>query len=226
MLPECGPVELSHGLHFPVGRLADGNALSALAAVQLPREVDLLFRSGIRVTGRRGRVFAGEHGRLIALGVEECRVTRGAEQLVGPGPGSFLLPVGETVRAAFAGPADPGFHADTEFSARHVPSRKVYTDETARLLSLYRSALRLWEKPEAPELVTGFEELEDALCEEFPDNWLLRWNLLECLSKLGRGAELASRLRGRLLEVEGRFPDDAPVSTGLRFLDARYPEPR
>ena len=82
-----------------------------------------------------------------------------------------------------------------------------------------RQALRLWEKPESPGLVPGFEEIAERLRADFPDEWLLRWNLLESLRKLDRGSALAEQLKSELLSIERRAPEDAPVSTGLRFLD-------
>ena len=52
-----------------------------------------------------------------------------------------------------------------------------------------------------------------------PDEWLLPWNPLERLHKLECGEPRGRRLRAELLEIETRFPDDAPISLGLRYLD-------
>ncbi len=223
ILPGQGSAAHRDGFLAPFGRLADGSALSARREHELPRQVDLQFRSGVRITGRRVGVHVGPDQRVLVVTLEECRVWRGAEVLLRPEQGRFQLPVGERVAAAFAGPADPRHLPETAFSTRRIPVRRSRRGEDARLLALYRRALRLWDKPESRELVPGFEEIGEALCAEFPDDWLLRWNLLESLCKTGRGAALGDQLRRQLLEIERRFPADAPVSTGLRFLDERYP---
>ena len=224
-LPECGRDVLPDGFLAPIGVLADGGLPRGPDDSGRSGDVDLLFHSGVRVTGRAAREVRGPDGRVRALALEHCRVQRGGELLFAPDAGRFLLPIGERGTAAVSGPAAPGFFSDTEFPARRLPRSQGHRGDDPQRLDLYRRALRLWEKPEAPDLVSGFEEIEEALAEGFPDNWLLRWNLLESLCKVGRGAELARELRERLLEVEACFPDDAPVSTGLRFLDDRYPPP-
>ena len=60
------------------------------------------------------------------------------------------------------------------------------------------------------------------LREDSPDEWLLRWNLLECLRKLDCGPELERRLRAELLEIEERLHEEAPVAMGIDYLDRTY----
>ena len=62
-------------------------------------------------------------------------------------------------------------------------------EEEGQVLHLYREALQFWENPDSPRLVEGFRKLEREL-ERHPDEWLLRWNLLESLRKVDRGEEL------------------------------------
>ena len=64
-----------------------------------------------------------------------------------------------------------------------------------------------------------FTRIAESLSEDFPEKWLLRWNLLECLCKVNRGVELAAVLRAELLEIEKQRPTDLPISMGLRYLD-------
>jgi hypothetical protein len=69
-----------------------------------------------------------------------------------------------------------------------------------------------------PGLVPGLLRVAEALRKDFPEDWLLRWNLLECLGKVDHGLRLACELRDELLEIESRHPRDAPISMGLRYL--------
>ncbi len=160
-------------------------------------------------------------GRLLLLELDSARAWRG-ERPLASGP-RLDLPLGARVLAAHAGPADPAYHAETRFPRTRAPRRRERPAAEGELLALYRRALRLWQKPESPALLPGFEEIHEALRTCFPEDWLLGWNLLECLRKLDRGPALAADLRAHLLSIERRHPDDAPISTGLRYLDSRYP---
>jgi hypothetical protein len=133
------------------------------------------------------------------------------------------MAVGNDVRRAYAGPSDPAYWPETEFATQRVPRRKLRTDDDARLIELYRRALALWRRPRGPEASRGFEEIHDVLRNQLPRDWLLRWNVLECLRKLGIENRLTEMLRSELLEIESQAPRDLPISTGLRYLDARYP---
>jgi phenylalanine-4-hydroxylase len=231
LLEGQGPGAHPEGYGTPLGRLADGAALSHLREADLarrarpgqPRRLLLRYRSGVRVEGRLERARCDARGRLLLLTLSDCTVERAGERLFDPSQGVYDLSTGESVRSARAGSADPAFWPESRFPSARVPSARERRGAQRELLRLYREALRLWERPRADELVPGFEALAGELRRSFPDEWLLPWNLLECLRKVGRGDPLARELRRDLLAIEARFPREAPISTGLRFLDERYP---
>lgn len=214
----------AQGYSTPLGPLDDGSTIAArLARAGADAHVELRFASGVVVSGRVAGTRFAPDGELLVATFADCSAHRGERVLYEPEWGAFDLGVGQFVRAAFAGPADTSWFPDTSFPEQRVPSPHQRAGDDAALLGLYRRALRLWEKPEATDLLPGFEAIGEALRDEFPDDWLLRWNLLECLAKAGKGEALAGQLRAELLEIEQRFPSEAPVSTGLRFLAERYP---
>jgi phenylalanine-4-hydroxylase len=213
----------AEGYGTPLGRLENGDALSALPESDLQTDLELCFQGGVEVAGRVVRSICDDDGRLLVITLSECFVRRGNDLLFHPDWGIYDLAVGEQVRSVYAGPADLDYFPGTEFSNKRCPVPRERRGDEARLLALYRRALHLWERPQTPELVAGFEAIAEALQSDFPDDWLLRWNLLECLCKLDKGPALANSLRRELLDVETRFPDDAPITTGLRFLSERYP---
>ena len=51
-----------------------------------------------------------------------------------------------------------------------------------------------------------------------PEEWLLRWNLLESLIKVDRAPDLRRQIRDELLEIEKSDPHELPISTGLDYL--------
>ena len=66
-----------------------------------------------------------------------------------------------------------------------------------------------------------FERIHRELRRDFPDEWLLRMNLLECWAKLGRH-EHAAPLAYELKQLEVRHEFQQPIYTGLRYLARRY----
>ena len=107
-----------------------------------------------------------------------------------------------------------------EYSGKKIPGEKdpETAAEEGKVLHLYREALHLWAEPEAASLTAGFDDLDGKL-RDHPEEWLLRWNLLECLRKVGEGESLQQRLRDELLEIEKTDPETLPITTGLRYLE-------
>ncbi len=229
LLPGHGRSAHRDGFGTPLGRLDDGSSLEELDASTLARRMsaaercELRFHSGVRLIGRLEEVRWSERRRPLVLSFADCRVTRGDELLFDPAWGRYDLAVGESVRRAYAGPSDAAYWPPTELSAVRVPRRRTRTGDDARRIELYREALGLWQRPSEPELVQGFEQIHAALLEKLPNDWLLRWNLLECLRKVGSETPLCNVLRRELLEIEAQAPRDLPITTGLRYLDARHP---
>jgi len=60
--------------------------------------------------------------------------------------------------------------------------------------------------------------VHDELQRYYSDEWLLRWNLLESLYKLGQRIPLATTLKGELEELELKFANRQPIASGLRYL--------
>jgi phenylalanine-4-hydroxylase len=227
-LAGCGPASLAHGIAFPLGRLESGaepsrldaHALARFAMRRAPDELDLRFASGVRIEGRLRDTLRAEDGRVLALVVgEDARARLGERELPLP---SRVIPLASRVEAAHAGAADPSYWPATSFPEKLTPERRVRPESDARLLQLYRDALRLWRDPESPELVAGFSHIARELRAHYPGDWLLRWNLLESLRKIDTGVVLATMLRDDLIDVEAATPGDAatkaPIERGLRYL--------
>jgi hypothetical protein len=63
-----------------------------------------------------------------------------------------------------------------------------------------------------------FEKMHQTLEAHFPNEWLLRWNLLESLLKLGYQGKLVPQLEEELERLEIRFDHVEPIATGLSYL--------
>jgi hypothetical protein len=63
-----------------------------------------------------------------------------------------------------------------------------------------------------------FERIHGALAQRFEHDWLLRWNLLESLQKLGLEGPLADQLRSELEQLEVHYQYRQPIASGLSYL--------
>jgi phenylalanine-4-hydroxylase len=208
----------SGALVCPLGPLVSGQLPSRLPKESLvPGPVELVYRSGISLRGTLVRSAVGPRGCLEWLDLRDVSLRRGGV-LLSPPRVTCALALGASVMSGFAGPADPRFWPDSEFGAAPIPRQEAPSAARASLRGLYDEALELWRAPHMPGLVPGLLRVAEALRKDFPEDWLLRWNLLECLGKVDHGLRPACELRDELLEIESRHPRDAPISMGLRYL--------
>jgi phenylalanine-4-hydroxylase len=207
------------------GRLSDGREPSELDDRRLDEltrdgggRTPLPFASGATVEGvvrRRARAGAG---RLLALELSDARLSL-------PGradevrPRFVLLAVGD-IAGAHAGAQDARFHPDTKFSAVRVPKARAWPEQDAQMLRLYQQAERAHNRG-ASAMALEFPRVHEALRRQAPQEWLLRWNLLESLLRVGIDLPLIEQLRGELEHLEVAFAHRQPITSGLRYLEGR-----
>jgi phenylalanine-4-hydroxylase len=178
------------------------------------------WESGVEFSGKVERVQTDESGQLRVITFVDASARLGDTVLYDPDWGSFDLVAGSAVVSCFAGSGDQAYYPPTEFAGETVPRAKDPTtaEEEGKVRHLYRDALRLWAGDDSPELVDGFRKIDKELADH-PDEWLLRWNMLESLRKVDRGEDLQSKLRDDLLEIEKADWDSLPITTGLKYLE-------
>lgn len=217
----------AHGFSSPFGPLKDGSLLAQFKAVDLQQRgwnvdqrIQMEFASGIQVQGLLKRTQFSPVGNLLVLTLVDAKVWRGSDIYYLPEWGSFDMAVGEKVTSAFAGPADISFWPATEFPQKTVPKPKKYNSADKALLKMYEEAMDLWRHHSFnhEKVIQGFDSIDQKLDEQYSEEWLLRWNLLESLKKMDRGVMLCSHLKNKLLEIEERHYQDAPITMGLKYL--------
>ena len=120
-------------------------------------------------------------------------------------------------KGAHAGaPAD--FYPETELPQTLVPKAHSIRPRENDMLELYEAALGVLRSSLGTEVVPVFERIHRALNERFEHDWLLRWNLLESLQKLGLKAELGEDLRRELEQLEVFYQYRQPIASGLSYL--------
>ncbi len=204
------------------GALASGERLEQLSDAVLARardersgRHDLRFASGAVVHGRLVRRGRDAGGRLRSLDFEDTRL-----ELPERAPVSLaqfrLISAGDFVTAE-AGAVDAAFYPNGDFPGTRVPKPHAIPERDRDLLVLYEEALRAHHEG-ATEVRRHFPGIYARLARDFPDEWLLRWNLVESLQKLSEDPALAATLCAELEALELSLKGEQPIATGLGYL--------
>jgi phenylalanine-4-hydroxylase len=207
----------------PLGRLKDGRALSDLACAPIATGAGVRweFRSGLVVTGSWGSPRVAASGQAGALRLTDYTMTlEGSLGFVSRGA-LLELPTGSELVTATPGALDANFFEPSEPNRRTVPRPRSLDASECALLSLYERALAVHRSLLGARAVAAFEQIHRELQQDHPEEWLLRWNLLESLLKLGEGPELSQTLTAELDLLEERFSHREPIASGLRYLARR-----
>ncbi|WP_024984183.1 aromatic amino acid hydroxylase [Brevibacillus borstelensis] len=225
-LPGHGKQYHAEGFGSPIGRLAgESTPLECFTDEQLqekgivPGKRSILsFESGLQVAGVV-RYILREGGRLVLIGFDECTVTYQDKALFQAEWGTFDMAVGERIVSVFAGAADreafaTGTHKPSVISAR----QSSYSPEQIRLHQLYQQVRNIREKQQAFDrdtLLTILDELDA----DYPEDWLIRLELLEILYRQAGTEHEQSRLHSVLEKLKDANPDQKQlIVNGLQLL--------
>ncbi|MCC0563777.1 aromatic amino acid hydroxylase [Brevibacillus borstelensis] len=225
-LPGHGKQYHAEGFGSPIGRLAgESTPLECFTDEQLqekgivPGKRSILsFESGLQVAGVV-RYILREGGRLVLIGFDECTVTYQDKTLFQAEWGTFDMAVGERIVSVFAGAADreafaTGTHKPSVISAR----QSSYSPEQIRLHQLYQQVRNIREKQQAFDrdtLLTILDELDA----DYPEDWLIRLELLEILYRQAGTEHEQSRLHSVLEKLKDANPNQKQlIMNGLQLL--------
>jgi len=220
--PEQAHLSRQDDTYIVTGRLEGGQALELADAQALSGLIDptsgrhrFRFETGAHVEGHIERAVRASDGRLMHLELRQVRLA-----LPGLAPRELarfvLLAAGDVVTAQ-AGAVDPRYYPDTPFSSVRVPKPRVFPAAERALVKLYEDAQRAHGEGGASMQVV-FPRILAALDLAYPNEWLLRWNLLESLLKRSATGPLSKALNDQLERLEDRFEHREPIASGLRYL--------
>ncbi|HEX3776843.1 MAG TPA: aromatic amino acid hydroxylase [Polyangiaceae bacterium] len=214
------------GYHLPVGRLRDGAALAELTADTLRSRyaegarVRLCFASGVELEGELALVESDARGRIATALLRDYVLVSSAGTGFREQGAEYLLCAATEIVTARAGALDSAFFPESEASGARVPKPRTFDARERALLGLFERAVSAFRDRFGSAVLPAFSAIHGELQRDFPDEWLLRWNLLECLCRLGQRGVLASALEAELAALEIRFSHREPIATGLRYLSA------
>ncbi|HKU44278.1 MAG TPA: hypothetical protein VJR89_39235, partial [Polyangiales bacterium] len=190
-----------------------------LGAAELPHAgaLHLALPSGLDVRGRV-RDAALREGRVCAVWLDACEI-RAGEQLLLRADAYPLVLAERVVTASADLPA--GFHAETEFPDKRVPKPRQFSAAQRELIGLYEQTRDTLRAGFGGAALAELERIYVQLEARYPDEWLLRWNLLEALLRIGQRAQLRETIQRQLEEMEIRFGHREPIATGLAYLRER-----
>jgi phenylalanine-4-hydroxylase len=205
-----------------IGTLVDGTALERASDAALDTHRDrstgrhrFEFAKGACVEGRLEQRIRRADGALMHVSLCDARLTRPGRPPLALARYA-LLSAGQVV-TAHAGAVDAKYYPGTAFSGVRVPRPRALPDRDQRLLALYEQAERAHQAGH-PAMSAEFPELGTVLDRDYPDEWLLRWNMLESLLKAGHNGALSRTLRAQLERLEDAFDHRQPIASGLRYL--------
>jgi phenylalanine-4-hydroxylase len=201
-------------LDLPLG--ASALSLNAAAARSAGDRVHVTYSSGLVIEGYLLNPVRSLSGETLGVRLADVTVHRGGGTIARVS--ESLLLRGERVVSAWAGAADPAFWPASAFSNVRVPRPTQVQTPEGRLLELFATVAELHRENSELSLLRRVGEIYAELSGAHPDEWLLRWNLLELVSRRDGGAELSERLRRDLLRLETRFHHEQPIASGLRYL--------
>ncbi|QHW34828.1 aromatic amino acid hydroxylase [Paenibacillus rhizovicinus] len=189
------------GFGSPIGLLqgklaldaCDDQALAQLGVIP-GNHADLRFESGIHVTGRLKRIIRNEQ-QVVLLSFEDCTVLWDGRELYKKEWGAYDMAVGSRIVAAYPGEADPASVSVTEEEPDPVQESEAEAImelglellmeapvPLSELERLYQHVAVIREKNMnniTEESIRELDGIYRVLCGSYPNDWLLRLELLE-----------------------------------------------
>jgi phenylalanine-4-hydroxylase len=226
---------------LPLGAAADGRSLSEFSLAEVHRrspngQFALDLQSGLRASGRLVDIFE-KSGRLRGVLLADFELVAGdSRRLLSRDLYPLLL--AHHVRTA-AADTPRGYHAQSEFGDRKVPKPRTYSEVQRELIALHSQARDAIRGGLGGNAAARIDLVYAVLSARYPDEWLLRWNLLAGLIQLASEARITARsqqmiaasgVRARLgrslLPAHGpavaRAPLIAKLEAELEALEIRF----
>ena len=208
----------AQGYRMPFGPLAGGLDLNTQLS-QPGRRVHLRFASGAELNGELVANTLDVAGRVLSARFVDYQLSDERAGFSERGAGYLLFAAAE-ILTAHAGASAAEFFPRVEAARASVPKPRSRGEREQALLSLYERSIAAFHDALGGAALNAFHAVHRDLQRAFPDEWLLRWNLLECLCKLAEGEGLARTLESELLALELKFSHREPIASGLRYLSA------
>ncbi len=184
------------GFSAPLGRP------SGLERLRVGGTLKLSYESGIEL---EGTVVSDHRPHFISF--DRTTVRRGGALLYSPDWGPFDLILGEEVCSVFGGAADRGAYLRAVGGFEQKPRRpKTNLTEKNRPLNLLYQAVRSRRESGVAMTADFVRPILEQLRQDYPSDWLLRFELLELVGAGGVEPPWAAEVRRELQRVSAEDP--------------------
>jgi phenylalanine-4-hydroxylase len=213
------------GVALVLGPLADASELAQLSpeafasrfGTGADRRVRFELGSGICIEGQIESTLARPGAGLRLVALAHARVVQGAQLLYEEPAGRVVVLAGRRVLGVRAGAADPGFWPAATYPETKTPARGPEDARQRARRILYERAAQASER-EGRAVQRSLGAVHAVLRREHPQEWLLRWNLLEGLRALDVDPARRLALVSELWQLEHELDGKYPIAMGLRYL--------
>jgi phenylalanine-4-hydroxylase len=198
------------GFGAPIGKMINRNKpMEELTekelGIELGNEFTIEYESGVKVIGTPVGSLRKE-GKLLLISFKDCTVTLGDQTLFQYEWGTYDLAIGDKITSVFAGAADSEqFYADID----EVESKPLVKRVLSPIERMYGKVRNIREK-EAVDIEAGLTEVIEQLSTEFPEDWLLRIEVMELLVKHNLLPDKQNLLRKQLENIK-HLHEEYPV---------------
>jgi len=221
-----GPAYHREGFSTPIGKIRGLGKSAAQLSEQDFKSLGFLedqpgllaFESGIEVVGILKHVTRRD-GRNLILTFRDCTVRQGDQTLYDPSWGPFDLACGESIPSVFGNAADrKHFWEATGMNTRSTQRQKSnLTPENRELNQLYAQVRELRSNARADWSL--LDRIHDQLESRYPEDWLLRYELLELNTKHRLQAPWVDTIQRRLKSISAADGTKAEmIARGLALL--------
>ncbi|WCK54700.1 aromatic amino acid hydroxylase [Aneurinibacillus sp. Ricciae_BoGa-3] len=222
-----GKDDHKEGYGSPVGRLAgEPCAIEDFSETEVQKwnliegkKVALPFESGVKVTGTVSYV-QRQAGKIMLIGLFDCTVSYQGQVLFQPDWGIYDMAVGQKIISVFAGAADKEkFPAHTEKKSSLSTKRRQISPREAQLHALYGQIRNLRSQQAEPDKAKAqILYVSKQLKSEFPNDWLLRLEILELLTHKDWLADERQELLACLQQLQAIPENKELIQNGLALI--------
>jgi phenylalanine-4-hydroxylase len=180
------------------------------------KECTMDYESGVKVKGIPTQLLR-QNSKLILISFSNCTVSLNDEILFDPAWGSYDLAIGERIASVFAGAADSEqFYADLE----EVENKILVHKELSPLEQLYGNVRDMRESA-SKNLKEDLLDVIEKLTNEYQQDWLLRIEIIELLTKQNLLPEKQALLKEQLEKIKP-LNEEFPVLIERGLMLAEY----
>lgn len=217
-----GPDHYPMGMASPIGRPhgagkpLESMSLSELRAFGLENGeyTSLTWPSGILMEGRVDRIVMHQ-GIPLLIHWREARISYAGRVLWGRNQGHVTQVIGDSIRSAYPGPADPQAFGLTYKVPEEKTHKIQYAEKDLKLHSIYQNIRDLRENSAS----VSAAEIWALLSMNFADEWLASLELLEIIRKQDGNPDLALSIEAHLKSLLGKDEElNTLINNGLNLI--------